>query len=229
MALINCPECTKEVSDKVKTCHHCGYPFMDDDTQKVEVTSVKLQVNKGKQKKIIATIVVIIVIATIVYIGYSSRYQNQYSENLDSAVEKMAVSASDAENLLNLTGNVWSNAIFEEADSETDEYTQPNGYFVSDFNDALQKLYADEDTIATIADITTSQEEVAALMKKLKTPPNKYKDSYATLLELYNAYQGVTGLAVSPEGNLESFQNSSNEKRDEFVKLYKKLEAQLPE
>jgi len=27
MALINCPECKKEISDKVKSCPHCGYPL----------------------------------------------------------------------------------------------------------------------------------------------------------------------------------------------------------
>ncbi len=27
MALINCPECSREISDKVKTCPHCGFPF----------------------------------------------------------------------------------------------------------------------------------------------------------------------------------------------------------
>jgi len=27
MALINCPECNKEVSDKASACIHCGYPL----------------------------------------------------------------------------------------------------------------------------------------------------------------------------------------------------------
>lgn len=27
MSLINCPECSKQISDKVKACPHCGYPF----------------------------------------------------------------------------------------------------------------------------------------------------------------------------------------------------------
>lgn len=27
MSLINCPECGKEISDKAKTCPHCGYPL----------------------------------------------------------------------------------------------------------------------------------------------------------------------------------------------------------
>lgn len=30
MALIKCPECQKEVSDKAKTCIHCGYPLIED-------------------------------------------------------------------------------------------------------------------------------------------------------------------------------------------------------
>lgn len=27
MALIKCPECGKEISDKSKSCIHCGYPI----------------------------------------------------------------------------------------------------------------------------------------------------------------------------------------------------------
>ena len=34
MALINCPECSKEISDKVKSCPHCGYP-MEEGNSKV--------------------------------------------------------------------------------------------------------------------------------------------------------------------------------------------------
>ena len=29
MALIRCPECGKEVSDKSKVCIHCGYPLVN--------------------------------------------------------------------------------------------------------------------------------------------------------------------------------------------------------
>ena len=29
MALIKCPECGKEISDKAKNCIHCGYPIQD--------------------------------------------------------------------------------------------------------------------------------------------------------------------------------------------------------
>ena len=29
MALIKCPECGKEVSDKASACIHCGYPLAE--------------------------------------------------------------------------------------------------------------------------------------------------------------------------------------------------------
>lgn len=29
MALINCPECGKEISDRAECCIHCGYPLSD--------------------------------------------------------------------------------------------------------------------------------------------------------------------------------------------------------
>ena len=29
MALIKCPDCGKEVSDKANACIHCGYPIED--------------------------------------------------------------------------------------------------------------------------------------------------------------------------------------------------------
>ena len=64
MALINCPECGKEISDKSKQCIHCGYPlealentsnidnknnlysvnFIDIGTQKVKVIKVTREI-----------------------------------------------------------------------------------------------------------------------------------------------------------------------------------------
>ena len=32
MALIICPECGREISDKAKVCIHCGYPFDEEQT-----------------------------------------------------------------------------------------------------------------------------------------------------------------------------------------------------
>lgn len=36
MALIKCPECGKEVSDKAEVCIHCGYPLKPQEAAKEE-------------------------------------------------------------------------------------------------------------------------------------------------------------------------------------------------
>lgn len=56
MALIKCPECGREISDRGRACPQCGYPLDEfhasETVQKVEVTSVKMKpVPKHKKKK----------------------------------------------------------------------------------------------------------------------------------------------------------------------------------
>ena len=38
MALINCPECGKEISDKSETCIHCGFPM-------IRIANTKCEIN----------------------------------------------------------------------------------------------------------------------------------------------------------------------------------------
>lgn len=38
MSLINCPECNKEISDKAKSCPHCGFPINTNSKYKVIIT-----------------------------------------------------------------------------------------------------------------------------------------------------------------------------------------------
>lgn len=49
MALINCPECGKEVSDKAKVCINCGYPIYEYVLEQKEVKEIKI--NSGEIKK----------------------------------------------------------------------------------------------------------------------------------------------------------------------------------
>lgn len=46
MALINCPECEKQVSNEAKRCPNCGYPFSDKKT-----LFSRLDINLSKEKK----------------------------------------------------------------------------------------------------------------------------------------------------------------------------------
>ena len=72
--------------------------------------------------------------------------------------------------------------------------------FVSDFNDALGNLYADSSFSSKISSIEDNQDTVNALMKKLKNPPDEYKDAYDAVSDLYDAYISLTNCATDPSG-----------------------------
>ena len=83
MALIKCPECGKEVSDKAKSCIHCGYP--------INVSKIKTNdeiIEQTKQKKKIGLIVFIILIILGIGIGvFSYNYSISGKKEANQAIE----------------------------------------------------------------------------------------------------------------------------------------------
>lgn len=68
MALINCPECGKEVSDKAGSCPSCGCPLGTTATEtKVETQVPKNNVNIKKFLPLIIGVVIVVIIGIVVY------------------------------------------------------------------------------------------------------------------------------------------------------------------
>jgi len=245
MALINCPECSKEISDKVRTCPHCGYPLVEElevetqiAPQQVEVTGVKLGTKSYKKPIIIGLILILLGIALLFGIKYMNEqkaeraYQEAFNNYIDNIIlfQLMSLSgAADAESYTGLVGKVWRNAIYEERDSTTDKYTRPNGYFVDDFNTALYNLQTAASSKSTVSEIEENQDTVQKLMKDLQNPPAGLERCYDTITELYSAYKGLTDLAVNPTGSLTSFTESRRDKIDAYLNANDKLNSQIPE
>jgi uncharacterized membrane protein YvbJ len=81
MALINCPECNKEISVKVKACPHCGFPF-EPSEEIVNVLSEKGAGNvlKYPKKKRTALIILGTVFIVIIILGlFSNSTKNSIS------------------------------------------------------------------------------------------------------------------------------------------------------
>ena len=276
MAMINCPECGQEISDKAKKCIHCGKVFVEEEIikeevkceecgailaetdeicpncgcpieekvnekeikpQQIEVAGIKMA---KKTKRIILGVIIALIICVTGGVGYKiyldnkveKEYQesfNTYIDNLQKAQVLMITGGSDAESLCNLTLRVWGNAIYEDRDEETDKYTRPNGYFVSDFNTALTNLYADSDTQDTISDIESNQASVKKLIKKLQNPPEGLDKCYDTVSNLYEAYKTLTDLAISPSGSYSDFSTNKSDAVSDFMSTYEKLDNQIPE
>lgn len=250
MALIICPECGKEISDKVKACPHCGYPFTleteqsvsNNAPQQVEVVSVKVNPQKTK-KIIICSIIAVVLIAVcalaVIMINRQKEIAVQqeraairatYIENLELARSTMLIGCAEAEKLCNLTKSVWYNTIYEKSDKTTDAYTKNSysGKFNDDFNTSIANLYHDSDTKATVARIKGNQEEVAEIMRDLQNPPDDLSSCFETIEAMYDIYSSFTSLAVSPSGNYNSYSENSRTYGNDFVRLYDKLNTQIP-
>lgn len=232
MALINCPECSKEISDKVKTCPHCGFPLVEELKeeelpQKVELTDVKLKgIDEKLKKKIITACIAVALIIVIIFgisVAIKSTKSAKFSENLSSITTLMLEGAVASEDTGNLIKSVWYNSIYEERDSETDKYTRPDGYFVEDFNTALGNLFDDSEFQSDIDNIKTNQDSVKALMKEMTDVPEEYADADEVLKDMYESYLALTGLAVNPTGSLQDYGTNFNDADSEFAKYYEQM------
>jgi hypothetical protein len=241
-----CPDCGAELEEGMDTCPKCGCPIeniieTEKTPQQVEVTGVKI--TKKSKKIIMIAIIAVIGAVMIAAIGVQTHKKNvaakaaaeaqkqseEYGTNLNLAAYTMLSGASDAETCGNLIKNVWYNAIYKESDSKTDKYTKLNGYFVSDFNDALKNLFSDSSFSGQIVDINSNKDTVNSLMKKLKNPPEEYKDAYEALSKLYDAYISLTNLATDPTGSLQTFSKNFNDADNETLNCYNALKMYLEE
>ena len=241
-----CPDCGAELEEGMESCPKCGCPIENDTTseaipQQVEVTGVK--VSKKSKKLIVIGIIAVIAVAISAAVGVQVHKKNvaakaaaeaqkqseEYGSNLSLAAYSMLSGASDAETCGNLIKQVWYNAIYKESDSKTDKYTKPDGYYVSDFNDALQNLFSDSGFSSQLADINDNKDTVNSLMKKLKNPPADYKDAYDSLSKLYDAYISLTNLATDPNGSLQTYSQNFNDADSETLNCYNALKMYLEE
>ena len=235
-----CVECGSLIKRDVASCPNCGCPLGIEITGKESGKKLSIS-NNGKRKnkgKVIFFSILVLSIAVIVVISGTNHYRQNmineimqekesYSENLELAVYYMLESASFAEKVGNITKSVWYNAIFEIKDSETDEYTCPNGYFVSDFSDALNGLFSSADYRNKISSMESNQEAAKNKMKELQNPPTEYQNAYEELKELYDALSMFVGTVKSPSGNYNEFSSNFDGADDNFITAYHAIEIYL--
>lgn len=239
-----CVECGTELEEKMTECPNCGCPVeqmeeqnKDEQPQKVEVTGVKVT---RRVKIVIGIVFALLAVGGVSIFGIKEYQKNkeaeeyaqrveEYADNLELAAYTMLMGASDAETCGNLIKQVWYNSIYEKKDDSTDKYTRPKGYFLSDFNEALGNLFVDSSFSSKISTIEDNQETVNGLMKKLKNPPDEYKDAYETLSELYDAYISLTNCATDPTGSLQTYSSTFNEADTSTLNAYNAMKLYLEE
>lgn len=244
MALIKCPECEKEISDKATACPFCGYPMAPQASEAAPESTPAAPAASPKKSSITKIIALVCAAALIVGgIAFGVKQNNakkaeeaaaakraEYIDTLNIVQLTMLRGAADAESICNLTRAVWHDTIYKEFDSETFKYTQKSsGGYNSDFNVSLRALYADQKIIDQISAIEENQASVQTLMKKLQNPEEEFKICYETVTNMYSAYSQLTNLAVSPSGSFNTYSDNFQEYDNECIKYYEELKTQIPE
>ena len=78
MALIQCSECHKEISDKAKRCPYCGF------------SNRKKKLSRKAKRIIILILLIILTIAGVWYYNYEQRRQEKALRELDEYIESLA-------------------------------------------------------------------------------------------------------------------------------------------
>jgi hypothetical protein len=148
--------------------------------------------------------------------------KKKYEQLLKTTAETMITASSTAEDMLNKYHDVWYDSIFN-------GYAEVDGEKIyGDFNKAVsaqQQLFEQDGTMELLE---KSQDTITKAMKKLKNPPNEYKEGYNVLVHMYKVFNEYIDLAKSPEGSLQSFTEHANKLSDDLTSLYREFEIKIP-
>lgn len=222
-----CPECGNEIDQDATVCPSCGYPIAVAEEDAMHAEKNKEEQPKNTKKKRIRLSAFMVVLIAVLCFGFAQIKEKDYAVNLYNATYTMLQGCADAETACNLIQKTWNNAIWEKSDKETNKYTKTKGVFVSDFNDALGNLFADEDFKKQLGEISENQSQVTAYMKALQSPPKKYEKAYDKITEFYETYLQFTNMAINPSGSLNSFADDFEKIDKKSMKIYDEMQVYI--
>ena len=254
MALINCPNCNKEISDKAKVCVGCGHQILDDaNTEKRTVTcpecgeiadsltdicsncgyplnSLEIK-SEGKQKskrifkkKWFWVSAICFVLLTSIVLFASNNARTE-NYNIEICTAVDEIMAVSAD-----TENVGNQICSVWNNAIWDKSNENTAKYTStakDFNEALSNLFADEEFINKITAIRNKQSEIDTYLGKLKNPPEKFEDAYDEFKELYYAYSDYVDFVILCNGSYNTYTEDLSKKRSALIENYREIKVEL--
>ncbi|MCI8608975.1 MAG: zinc ribbon domain-containing protein [Firmicutes bacterium] len=254
MTSITCPVCKKELSEHAKFCSECGARIKEMETEsdhnvclesedeaaetaesltRFEVSAEATESHEpvittskhSSRNKIVIAVICIIVIVCGIFVAniIKANREKTYMNDLGEVVDTMYSGALAAEEMGSQIHDVWYNAIFDEDNFETYKFTKG----ISDFNLALENLFKDISFIVRSERLNDNIDLTDSQMKKLTSPPDKCRDAYDEVKEMYKVYIEFTNMVLSPSGNLQSYTSEYNDLDSEFVKCYQAVKLYI--
>ncbi len=235
MVVIKCPMCGKNLSEHAVQCAHCGYKLKNDQQFRKEggatltgtedicpdhsSTMEKQPATCAEKKKhIFRYVAIVVVFAILGFVGYEVHEYNQlksYYQLVDEINDVRNTSVAAVNHCSSLLLDVWYNAIWNESNPETDQYTCSEGVFVDDFNDALDNLYSDDAFGKELKLIDETQLELRKLKRQLTKVPKEYEEYNEYLMELIDNWVKLSTAIQHPSG-------SYNDLNEEFSEMFQK-------
>lgn len=250
MALMNCPECGKEMSDTISSCPHCGFKLSKNKKSKNEKKNNKKFILAG-----IISIVLVLIISTVVIIiatgnkdeseEVSANAQNSdqgyYTRIMEESLQLMSDSSQRADYNFRLIDKLWYSSIFDKCKNSfainlsilssgneylDTEYGYNNGHDIYWFakidEDQVEKFRANNDYIIE------NDTKVIKAFKDLKKGYDGDKDLYNEVLELYKCYSKIISSVKEPSGTYKDYSSSMQTTFKEFRAQQSKIKAMLP-
>ncbi len=179
MALIECPECDKQISDTVKKCPHCGYRL-----KKMEQKKERKPIPKWILAIGISVIGLSVVVGILVYVMRLSAEEQKQVDLLNAKIaEKISYDISN-DSLSKLSDYIKE---YDSVSAEYDELTWKQKFRVDDYKKIDEKK---EETQKRIEEIEKS--EVDAVIKTIDAIGEVSLDSEKSISEAEDKYIALT-------------------------------------
>ena len=182
---------------------------------------------KSKKKQIVIFFLSLLLIAALGWGGYHLYQQKkqkeaeEYGKKLNFLVMNMLNTGADAEKMINGYIDVWHKAIFNAS-------VMVNGKWYSNFNGAVSALKSQFEQEGKIEELQKSLDKTENDLKKLKNPPEEYKELYELVVDMYKIHKEFIEYAITPSGSLQSYSNDAKDLSQQFINFYNEYNVKAP-
>lgn len=145
----------------------------------------------------------LLLISTCLLLWASCSKKADFDKNLRESYRYAVLTATSSQMVIGTTASVWHNAIYEHEDS--------HGNYVSDFNEALQRLYKEYSSNGIMDSVLYYKTMMDSLASELTNPPSDKKDEYDDYIKLVSEVNTLYRMAKSPEGSLTNFSSNAQQ------------------
>lgn len=124
MALIKCPECEKEISNKATACPHCGCPVRSEGSQQSAISTPTTSAQVLKQKKKHGCLTFIIILIFISFVVGSLINNETSATDKKTNAESLKLTKEDAQSV---DSEIW-NYVYPVITANNDLMTIMSGY-----------------------------------------------------------------------------------------------------